>query len=260
MERKISQDFEFTKEGFKLSYQRYLSDGITGLMFISFFIVAFTKKWELPFVGDRWLTIFPNSVGTEVQIAFLIFLFLIAPSIGITLNALGWFLLGTPIIWLIWIWEKVPRMKVGFLIRYLVAGTERAFDVKNLLSFFDIDNSRRLYDVSTYYEHLMAFYFPEYFATQIGYILGVSKFLRTAALFFLLLTIYFGIFHCSFYLGCLSLSSLLFFLLFASLNEYYQAIKILFMVYSLLVTKLGNEVSYSRKEIAQVLIKTGINK
>jgi hypothetical protein len=44
----MSQDFEFNKDGFKLSYQRYLSDGVTGLLFISFFIVAFINKRALP--------------------------------------------------------------------------------------------------------------------------------------------------------------------------------------------------------------------
>jgi hypothetical protein len=34
----MSQDYEFNKDGFKLSYQRYLIDRVTGLLFISFLL------------------------------------------------------------------------------------------------------------------------------------------------------------------------------------------------------------------------------
>lgn len=281
----MSQDLEFNKEGFKMSYQRYLSDGITGLMFISFFIVAFIKKWELPIVRDTWLTLFPNEVNTEIRIASLIFLFLIAPSIGLTLNALSWFLLGAPSIWLIWLWDTLPKKRWAFLMRYFIEGTNRSFHAENLFRFFNIEGSapviknqteettdeietnenqvrkdvpERLYDVANYFEHLLTFYFPSYFASQMDYVQGLRRFLRTTALLSVLLSIYFATVHYNLSSMLLSLLFAAFFLIFTSINEYFQALKMLFMVYTLVMDKFMENSPQNRKEIARVLAETGV--
>jgi hypothetical protein len=282
----MSQDFEFNKDGFKLSYQRYLSDGVTGLLFISFFIVAFMNEWALPIVGSDWLRIFSQPAKTDVpMIAFFIFLFLMAPSIGVILTASSWFLLGTPCILLMWIWGKLPRAKGGFLINWLVSGTDRAYNAGKIIEFFKVDRSpvsflgnngaaktnrgnksgigRSLYEVSSGFKHILIFNFPTYYASQIGYVKGVSRFLRTMALFFILLAIYFGPLN---YLnlrressyGFLSLFFAIFFLLFSSLNEYFHSIKVLFMVHSLVINKFKGSIPKNENEIVEALVEIGV--
>lgn len=289
---------ELGKEGFKLSYQRYLSDAVTGLVFISFFIVAFINKWKLPFVGDEWRTTFQNSVGTESQIAFLIFLFLIAPSVGLSLSAISWFFLGTPLIRLMWIWHKLSKLKwIGFPLRLLTDATDRSYDKQNLLEFFNVDNStpvfkqrtknrtdetaseqtdasaqpaetetsenidikgasENLYDVSNYYEQLVIFYFPAYFASQMEYVQGSRRLFRTIVLLLFSLGLYFWWAGFGFYSILQCLLSAVFLLLFTSLIEYYQAMKMLFMVYSLVMDRDDKPAPLERKEIAKLLVET----
>lgn len=47
---------------------------------------------------------------------------------------------------------------------------------------------------------------------------------------------------------------------FISLNEYYQAVKMLFMVYSLVISEFENIILKGRKEIAQVLAEVGVKR
>lgn len=289
---------ELGKEGFKLSYQRYLSDGVTGLIFISFFIIALIKKWEMPFVGHQWLTIFPNQVGTEVQIAFLIFLFVIAPSVGLTLSALSWFILGTPLIWLMRIWYKSSKLQwISLPLRFFTYATNRSYDEENILRFFNVDNSvpflkketenqaketaqqlddsaepaeiktnenverkdasENLYDVSNYYEHLLIFYFPAYFASQMEYVQGSRRLFRTISALLFSLVLYFWCVHYNPNLILLCLLCAVFFLLFTSLIEYYQSMKMLFMIYSLVMDRVDDKsIPLARKEIARLLVES----
>lgn len=288
---------EISKEGFKLSYQRYLSDGVTGLMFISLFVIAYIKRWELPLVGKEWHTVFEKQVGTEVQIAFLIFLFFIAPSVGLSLSALSWFLLGTPLIRMMWIWHKFSKLQwIGLPLRFFTEVINRSYDEQHLLKFFNVDNStpilkkktenqaeenaqasggsgkttksktnknveekdasENLYDVSNYYDHLLIAYFPVYFASQMEYVQGSKRLFRTIALLLFSLVLYFGFVHYNSNLIFLCLVSAVFFLIFTSLIEYYQAMKMLFMVYSLLLDRIDKSAPLDRKEIAHLLVES----
>ncbi len=262
---------ELSKEGFKLSYQRYLSDGVTGLIFISFFVIAFIKKWELPFVGDKWLELFSKKVSTESQIAFLVFLFLIAPSVGLTLSAFSWFLLGTPLVRLIWLWHKFSKLKyLGFPLRFIIEATNRSYDEKKLLKFFKVDNSipsfkkrkkttsESLYEISNYYEHLLIFNFPAYFASQMEYIQGSRRLFRSITMMMFSLVIYFWFVHYNPSLIFTSLLSAVFFLFFTSLIEYYQAMKMLFMIYSLIMDNADKAAALDRREIARLLVEKRI--
>ena len=69
----MSQGFELTKEGVKLSYVRFLSDSAAGYIFLLLFGVAIVLEQPMPFIGKSWLKAIPCNQSTEVKI-FLFFI------------------------------------------------------------------------------------------------------------------------------------------------------------------------------------------
>jgi hypothetical protein len=269
----MSQNFEVTREGIKLSYVRFLSDSAAGYILLLLIGVAFSLRLPMPFVGTSWLKVIPAHLNTEDKIFLFFISFLIATPLGLTLNGISWFLLGALPVWLLGIWGKPLRIGalgnrqtsllgeirllinivLFFAAEFLITGTRRSYHADRTVHFFRLgsSHSKRLYEQANFYEELLSIYFPFYYA-QLEPIRGLRRFIRSLSFLALIVLIYsfFTVSNAStIYLALVGFGILL---LFNSLLEYYQCLKVLFMTYTLASDLHAN--NPSRDEIVRNLI------
>jgi hypothetical protein len=79
---------ELSKDGMKISYRRYLSDSAPG--FILLLLVAFAHYRHVSIFGLRTFEPMPTAIGTEVKLAILFLLFLLATPLGLVINVVSW--------------------------------------------------------------------------------------------------------------------------------------------------------------------------
>lgn len=225
----MNQTIQVSKKGIKISYLRFLSDTTPGYICLFLFGIVFYNKLPLPFVGTSWINIIP-FLGTEVKVIFLVILFLLATPIGLYLNALSWFLFGSPVIYFIPFWHKHNCI----LNIFFVAASRRSMcaeDVDNFIKATSIpsESLKNFYEKSQFFEQLITIYFPSA-NQQLEPIRGLKRLSRTLSLLCFAVSIYVITIGApmkavySFGIG-------LFFLLFCSLTEYYQCLFVNFIVF-----------------------------
>lgn len=250
----MTQNFEVTKEGIKLSYVRFLSDSAAGYILLLLVGIAFSLRLPMPFVGTTWLKVIPAHLNPEDKVFLFFISFLIATPLGLTLNGISWFLLGALHVWLLSIWGKpliidapnnnqassIEEMRLFinvalfFVASFLITGTERSYHADKTIHFFRLGSTRtkRLYEQANYYEELLSIYFPSYYA-QVEPVRGLRRFIRSLSFLALIVLIYSFFTVRNAQTGYLALFVFGTLLLFNSLLEYYQCLKILFMTYTL---------------------------
>lgn len=228
----MSQTLEISKEGFKLSYLRFLSDSAPGYITLLLLGAAHSSGAPMPFLGHTWLHAIPSETSPQSQIFLFVLLFLLATPIGLILNAIGWFMLGPFQIWLIRFWFWLPTE-----ISYLVAGTRRSMHADDINLFFNLQaashpSTQGIYEQAQFYEEVLSVYFPNYY-DRLEHIRGLRRLIRSLSVLLFFVSLY-----CFFTLnvpraGLLLMIGFLLLLFLNSLLEYYQCRNILFMIYIL---------------------------
>lgn len=244
----MSQDLEITPQGIKLSYLRFLSDSAAGYVLLMLVGMVYRLGLPFPFLGS----ISSVQLTNEGRIFFFVLLFLLATPLGLALNALSWFLLGTINVWLLRLWLFLPRAA-----SFLVISTRRSLHSENVVRFFglkeDKGRSNRLYEQASYYESLLSLYSPLLY-DQLEHKRGLRRFIRSLALLALFATLYCFLTLHDRRLGILSGSIFGFLVVFVSLLEYDQCIDVLFRVYILSSERDGE--TPSREQIVSRLSKS----
>ena len=93
-------------------------------------------------------------------------------------------------------------------------------------------SAKKFYTEANYYEAILSIYFPTYY-DQLEPARGLRRFTRSLALLLLMTSLYCFITLRQARIGVFTLILFALFLLFNSLLEYYQWLKVFFMVYSL---------------------------
>lgn len=227
----MSQTIEAAKDGIKISYLRFISDSTPGYICLFFFGIVFYNKLPLPFIGTSWISIIPSSLDTEVKVILLAILFLLATPIGLSLNALGWFLLGAPQVYFVRFWHSIPIMPVPF-----IAPSRRAMCSKDVDNFIELTSIpfeclKNIYEKSKFFEQLITIYLPSAYQ-RFEHIRGLKRLLRSLSLLCFAISIYFVITIWAPIKAIYSLGIGVFFLLFCSLIEYYQCLFVNFVVFT----------------------------
>lgn len=253
----MAQSFEVTREGLKLSYVRFLSDSAAGLILLLLLSVAYVLKKPMPIVGTDWLGVIPKDPSTELKVFLFIMAFILATPLGLMLNGISWFLLGGINIWLLKFWTWLPHR-----ISLPVAATRRSYLAEETMRFFRLtpsDASRtvlpdgsnsdeqsgegdgaspsatrtqNLYEMVNYYKALLSIYYPFYY-DQLEAVRGLSLFSRNLSLLAMVAVPYCYLTLGETRSGNLAMGLFILLLLFNCLLEYYQCLKVLFMVYTL---------------------------
>jgi hypothetical protein len=247
----MSKDLELTQHGVRLSYLRFLSDSAPGFVLLLVFASVYSLRLPVPFFGTSWLSVYSTQVSNQVRIFILILLFLLATPVGLALNALGWFVLGPLPIWLLKLWQHLPRVASFPLI-----STRLSLHANQVIDFFDLkdtgNTANQLYSQANFYEALLVIYFPTYYELT-EHKRGLRRFIRSLAVIALLVSIY-----CFLTLGQMKLGlvfgiTFILLVLFLSLLEYDQAMDILFRVF-VLSSNLHGEPT-DRQQIVSNLIE-----
>lgn len=170
-------EIQVSKDGLKLSYQRYMADSAAGFVVILGVMFLVGRGIPLPVFGHS-LETFRALSGHAPLFIFLI-IFLLATPIGLLLNGIGWFLLG---------WCKAPFIKFLFSLprRWynILFSTKEAFYYTKLIEFFQIDeeqkiNNRSIYEVSELHEDYLNIFFSE--SIRLEHVAGLRRFTRSLA-------------------------------------------------------------------------------
>jgi hypothetical protein len=147
-------EIEISKNGLKLSYQRYLADSAAGFLVIILVLLAISNKVQIPFFDHSLESLATLSKDTKIFIFLL--LFLLATPIGLTINGLSWFFLGWCKLYSIDIWLKSPEKYFNPFFP-----TKKAFRYKKLVTFFFNNNqsSGKIYEVSGQYQDYLSIFF-----------------------------------------------------------------------------------------------------
>lgn len=184
-------EIQISKDGLRLSYQRYLADSAAGFLVILIVLLAVNKGVPLPFLGHSLESLATLSKDTKIFIFLL--LFFLATPLGLVINGLSWFSLG---------WLQVPINKKWFSLKdkwynpLFPTKSEAYFD--KMKDFFEIDindniNNNHVSLVYSLYEDYLAFFFAE--RIRLEHVIGLSRFARNTA--FIALSFFFSILHIS---------------------------------------------------------------
>lgn len=167
----MSEDIEFSKEGIKISYIRFLADAGAGFLIVLIFIYAYFM-----YIPKQDFDNIPN----EIWILISVLLFLLSFPLGVITNGASYFLLG-------WMQEFLVQLCIEERTLCLVIGefagfTKRKFNSENIFNKFHINREENnFYQISQDYERLLSIKYPDV-SKQFGYIIGCSRLSRNFAL------------------------------------------------------------------------------
>ncbi|CAK8723262.1 hypothetical protein GCAAIG_12995 [Candidatus Electronema halotolerans] len=167
-------EIQISKDGLRLSYQRYLADSAAGFLVILIVLLALNKGVPLPFLGHSLESLTTLSKDTKVFV-FLI-TFLLATPLGLTINGLSWFFLGWCKLYSIDIWLKSPEKYFNPFFP-----TKKSFRYKKLVTFFFNNNqlSGKIYEVSEQYQDYLSIFFKD--RIRLEHVTGLSQFARNVS-------------------------------------------------------------------------------
>src|SRR5713101_2292449 len=128
-----SQNIEFSKEGIKFSYRRFLCDGAAGYLVMLFFLFAY----YYPIFGQPLQYFAPSRspIPQEAKVFLLLIAFLLSTPLGLAINAASWFFLG----WCIKRLEKWWFSEGRWIKQWVIANTKIEQGFPDSLEFFGID-------------------------------------------------------------------------------------------------------------------------
>ncbi|MBV9881322.1 MAG: hypothetical protein JO180_12535 [Gemmatirosa sp.] len=184
----MSDAFEVSKEGVKLSYERFLSDGAAGYVLIAAVALLVAAGAPPPFGMERLPM---PRIGTELRVLLGVITILLGPALGLLLNGASWFVFGTAqviAVDLLFKWSRTSPAQWS--------ASQRAFDLHWTRQRFGLDSrwtppvagARRtlsLYDAYCYAEEGLRLWRPDLW-NAVSYIHGVKHFARALALLSLL--------------------------------------------------------------------------
>lgn len=213
-----NEAMEFSRYGVRLSYARYLSDSAPGFLLI-IAIVSFYYLLKLQWLFESF------TPDTEIKVGIFILVFLLATPLGLSINAISWWLLG-------WFQECITKCYMKKIIKescqtdptltekgfvfiralywpeWKYTSTENATSVKTVSIPPDPNKLFLIYSYTKYYERLLFVYFPNFYI-QTGYLTGLSNLLRSIAFMTSIIVIILLLLLCLFP-GCESKSDILF--------------------------------------------------
>ena len=171
-------EIQISKDGLKLSYQRYMADSAAGFVVILATVLAITKGIPLPIFGHSLEGI--AKLSSQAQLFIFLVSFLLATPIGLLVNALSWFLIGWSRIYLFKLWFRLPENGYNPLFP-----TKIAFHHDNLSEFFRINdhvdiNKKSIYEISALYGKFMALFFQDSIKIE-DHVTGLARFVRNLA-------------------------------------------------------------------------------
>jgi len=122
-----SNNIAVSAKGIDLPYRRFLSDTAGGILFVLVTLLFIALTFDVPTAKGE------SSFLESFSILIGAFLFLIATPIGVTLNALSWFLLGNCVYQRV---NKIADREEG--IWTFTRGSKQAYNFEKSLSFFGI--------------------------------------------------------------------------------------------------------------------------
>lgn len=248
----MSKDLELTQQGVRLSYLRFLSDSAPGFVLLLLLAAVYSLRLPLPFFGTSWLNWYPTQLSNQARIFILVLLFLLSTPVGLAVNALGSFVLGPVPIWLVRLWQSLPRSASFPLI-----STRLSLHADQLIEFYklkdaDGDVTKQIYKQANFYETLLAVYFPTYHELT-EHKRGLRRFIRSLAVLALLASVYCFVTLGQVKVGMIVGVAFLLLVAFVSLLKYDQSMDVLFKVF-VLSWKLHRR-SPDRDEIVANLIE-----
>ncbi|MCW5206847.1 hypothetical protein VU08_07980 [Desulfobulbus sp. F5] len=245
-------EIEISKDGLKLSYQRYLADSTAGFMVILAVLFVISKGYPLPFFGHSLESLL--KLSDTVQLFIFLFIFLLATPIGLLIHQLSWFMFG---------WFEIVPIKLLFKTDRNMYNpiflTKQLFNYDDLDKFFKInsenkDDTGEIYSEYRIYKEYSLMFFPEY---SVEHICGLLFFVRNTA--FLSLVSLLSVLHVMLWDASVNfsipipfalLASTILFSLLYSLIEIFRCLKTLSTVYLLCVAKgITNEEGDSPRDL-----------
>jgi hypothetical protein len=253
------ENIEFSRNGIKVSYLRFLSDSAIGFIVVLIAIVSYYYPIfgiTLQNIPHEFLKIdIPVTISSEVKIFVFILVFLLATPLGLIINALSWIFLGSIRIYLIGMFFD----KRFFITNYLNDSTNKAFSFINVSEFFDIDKEN-FYCTSSYFEEIFDIYCPD-ISNSIDYVRGLARFsgsIAFLAIVFIIVELFACVNYGSSWILYLILYSFVIFIVFiiiSSLIYFYLYSSILFKI-SIISLKKGSieNIKGDIKKITECLI------
>lgn len=246
-------NFSITREGIKISYERFLSDSAGGYALALLFLIAFLVDAEIPFTSSTWRDLVPGTVSTEFFILFAGLTILLGTPLGLLMNAFSWFTLGPLQIRLTSSWLKPHKW-----VKWLTQSTIQAYNLKILQSYFELNGAKdkqnqtySLYEQASIFEEILQLYFPAVWAS-LSHLQGVKQFTRNLALLSLLVSLY-SLLTLNVLVWFLALVIAFIFVVFSSLLEFYLALGTLYKVY-LVCYEIWNTQKRSNKADIDVIV------
>ena len=247
-------EIQISKDGLKISYQRYLSDSAAGFVVILEVLFAVSNGYPLPLFGHSFESLLKLSTNDRVFIYFLVFL--LATPVGLFLHQLSWFMFG---------WFEI--VSVNFLFRTTeklynpIFLTKQLFNYDDLDKFFKINSKNKigsgsLYSEYRFYKEYLIMFFNEY---SVEHICGLMFFVRNMACLSVISML--AVLHVMIWDASVNFSVRIPFALFVSmatfsllysLIEIFRCLKTLSTVYILCVAK---EIPSQEEDSPQDLIK-----
>ncbi len=173
-------EIEISKDGLKLSYQRYLADSAAGFVVILAVLFVVSKGYPLPFFGHSLESLL--KLPDNVQLFVFLLLFLLATPVGLFINGLSWFAVGWCRIYLIKFWFKLPEKWYNPLF-----STKKAVNYDQLAEFFQVDeqydsNGKSIYELSALHGKFIDLFFQDRFRIEHHVATGLARFIRNMAL------------------------------------------------------------------------------
>ncbi len=226
------KDIEISPKGLKSSYLRFVADGVPGYVMVLLALAAYYNKVPMPLIGNGWVGMVPQNLGSEAKIFAFFLVFILATPIGLVINSLGWYFLAVFHIKALAICFMLPRW-----LSWPLLSTRRAFLAESVFDFFSISANGgfsvaayRLYELARFYEEMLRFFVPNFHS-----ILGPTKALKRLFRSFSVIAL--GIMCHAVLTGSglgtavVLLVLAMVFIALASLAEYYESVEILFRVY-----------------------------
>lgn len=138
-----TQNIEFSKEGIKFSYNRFLADSAAGFVIILIAIITYYN-------ADIAIQLRQNlqtSISKEVEIFLCLLLFLLSTPLGLTINALSWAVLG-------WFQAQI-KIKWCDNESFLIKSTKNELQFKDCKEFFGLSKDNWDY-ISAYSESVIS--------------------------------------------------------------------------------------------------------
>lgn len=223
---------EISKESIKLPYERFLADGAGGYALALVCLIAYLINAPIPFSSYSWQDVLPIAIIDQFKLPIGLLVFLLGTPLGLFLNAISWFLLGSLQIRFVDAWANSHKF-----LAFLTFSTTRAYHVEILQDCFHFKSTnpklekRSLLEQATLFEEVLPIYYPAMWAS-LTHVYGIKQFTRNLALIAACVFVYSALVLALFTVIFAFVAVILLIVL-TSLIEFYHSLATLFKVYLL---------------------------